>query len=221
MTKDIIVAGIKLKNYSVHENLKQVEDNLEANVFTCIEDIYMRTILLAKADEVVKDTLEEMTITSIADVEILDAAGANTFFLQSEIKSKTFFNQLMKRVERSEMQVFVVGGVEKDTKAAMDYLSDEFPRMNLAGYRILDETIASHEDVINEINMIAPDMIVSVLPSPEQEHFLADHKKMLSAQIWYGLGAGSLKEKSSSLSAIFWKKLRQHKLMKYIDSDKE
>lgn len=221
MIKDIIVAGIKLKNYSAHENLTQVETNLEANVFTCIEDIYMRTILLAKADETVKSEIEATNITVIADGEILDAAGASTFFLQSEIKSKEFFFRLMRRVERSDMTVFVVGGLQKEAEAAMEYLAEEFPRMRLEGYKLLDESIASHEEVINEINMIAPDMIVSVLPSPEQEHFIADHKGMLSTKIWYGLGAGSLKGKAHSLSATFWRKLRQHKLMKYINLDKE
>lgn len=221
MIKEINVAGIKLNNYSVHEQLMQVEKNMVENVFTSIEDIYMRTLLYAKEDEIVKSEIESMGITVIADAEILEAAEASTILGKREIETREFFFQLMKRVERNGMSVFIVGDSHKDALVALEYLREEFPRMILKGYRLMDESIASHENVINEINMIAPDVIVSVLPSPDQEHFLADHKGMISAKIWYGLGRGKIDGQKHSLSTMFWKKFRLYKLKKYSNLDKE
>lgn len=63
MIKEITIAGIKLNNYSALENLTQIVKNLQNNVFTTVEDVYMKTILLAKEDESVKETLESMDIT--------------------------------------------------------------------------------------------------------------------------------------------------------------
>lgn len=223
MIKEITVAGIKLNNYFSHEKLMQVEKNLAVNAFTVIEDVYMRTVLLAKEDATVKEVIESIDITEIADGEILDAVNANTIFTQKEIETKEFFFQLMRRVERSGMSVFVVAEKESEAEATLSYLSDEFTRMKIAGYQVLDESIATHEEVINKINMIAPDVIVSVIASPAQEHFLADHKGMISAKIWYGIGSGKMARQKHSLSAIFWKKFRHHKLLKYVnlDLDKE
>lgn len=63
MIKEITIAGIKLNNYSALENLTQIVKNLQNNVFTTVEDVYMKTILLTKEDESVKETLESMDIT--------------------------------------------------------------------------------------------------------------------------------------------------------------
>lgn len=221
MIKEITVAGIKLKNYSSHEQLIQIEKNLANRVFTVIEDVYMRTLLLAKEDAKVKEVLESIDITEIADGEILDAVKANTIFAQREIDSKEFFLQLMKRVERNGMSVFVVAEKETEAEDAIEYLSDEFSRLHLLGSQVMDENVITHEEVINRINLIAPDVIISVLPSPAQEHFLYDHKGMLSAKIWYGVGCGKFAGKKHSLVAAFWKRLRMQKLMKYVNLDKE
>jgi len=103
----------------------------------------------------------------------------------------------------------------------LEYLAEEFPRMNLKGGKVMADILPTHENIINEINLIAPDVIVSVLPSPAQEHFLADHRGMISAKIWYGFGSGKFVGKKHSLSAIMWKKIREYRLKKYIAQDKE
>ena len=51
--------------------------------------------------------------------------------------------------------------------------------------------------MVNEINSAAPDVIISVMPTPQQEEFLVVNRSRLMAKLWYGLGEnyGLLTEK--------------------------
>ena len=91
MIKEITVAGIKLNSYTALENLMQISKNLDNNIFTTVEEVYMRTLLLAKEDEVVKDVVEGLDITVIAENGIWDAAEENSSLRRREIERREFF----------------------------------------------------------------------------------------------------------------------------------
>ena len=62
MIKEIIVAGIKLNNYTAIENLFHMHEYMEKNRFVTVQEIYMKTLLLAQEDEVVKTAIENIDI---------------------------------------------------------------------------------------------------------------------------------------------------------------
>lgn len=221
MIKEIIVAGIKLYNYSALENLTQIIKNLESNVFTTIEEVYMKTILLAKEDESVKEALESMDVMVIAETGVLDAVGQATILRRAEIERREFFFQLMKILERNGHTVYVLGETEKEVTEACQYIADEFPRMKVAGAKAIAEFAGAEDAVINDINMIAPAVIISVLPSPMQERFLKEHKSMLLTKIWYGIGAERIMGARLTFTAKVLKFLRKLILKRYVKEEIE
>ena len=188
MIKEITVAGIKLHNYNVLENLTRITRNLEANVFTTIEEVYMKTFLLAKEDESVKEVLESIDVTVIAETDILDAVGQATMLRRAEIERREFFFQFMKILERNGYTMYILGDDSKEVENAQQYIAESFPRMKVVGTQVLDKESGAEDKIINQINMIAPDVILSVFQSPVQEYFLMKYGKMLLAKIWYGIG---------------------------------
>jgi len=216
MIKEIIVAGIKLNSYTALENLTKIGNNLDNNVFTTVEEIYMRTLLLAKEDEVVKNEVEALDVTVIAENGVWDAAGENSSLRRREVERREFFFQLMHILERNKYSIFVLGEELQEVAVTCEYITEEFPRLNIVGAKALEECIGTDEGIINDINLLAPDVIVSVLPSPRQEHFLAEKKRMLSTKLWYGIGSGKIAGQKHSLKHVLLKKLRKYKLMNYI-----
>ena len=217
MIKEIIVAGIKLHNYTVLENLTKIAKNLEANVFTTIEEVHMKTILLAKEDESVKDALESLDITVVAETGILDAVGQATMLRKAEIERREFFFQFMKILERNGYTVYVLGDDMNEVESAQTYIADSFPRMKVIGTQVLDSVMGAEDKVINDINMLAPDMILSVLPSPTQERFLQKYKNMLLTKIWYGVGVQKIAGTRLTFKEKVVKFLRKHMLKRYIE----
>ena len=221
MIKEITVAGIKLNSYTALENLIQIGRRLDNNVFTAVQEIYMRTLLLAKEDETVKDAIEALDVTIIAENGVWDAAGENSNLRRREIEKREFFFQLMKILERNKYSIFVLGEMKEEVQTSCEYIAEEFPRLKVLGSAAFEECVGANEGIINDINMLAPDVILSVLPSPLQERFLIEHKPMMSARLWYGLGNANLAGQKHSLKSIILKKLRKYKLMNYIKAEKQ
>ncbi|MBQ6844994.1 MAG: WecB/TagA/CpsF family glycosyltransferase [Agathobacter sp.] len=221
MIKEITVAGTKLNSYTTLENLTRIGNNLDNNVFTGIEEVYMRTLLMAKEDKVVKEALESMDVTIVAENEILDAVGENTILRRHEIERREFFFQLMRILERNGYTVYILGDEVKEVEETCQYLTDEFSRLKLVGAKALEENQGSEEGVVNDINMIAPDVIISILPSPMQEGFFVEHKSKFSARIWYGAGYHKITGGKHTLGAKLVKKFREMKLKNIIERDEE
>lgn len=219
MIKEITVAGIKLNSYTALENLTQIGKNLDSNVFTAVEEIYMRTLLLAKEDETIKEVVESLDVTVIAENGIWDAVGVNTSLRRREVEKREFFFQLMRILERNNYSVFVLGELTQEIEQTCEYIADEFPRLNVVGTKALEECVGADEGIINDINMLAPDVVISVLPSPMQEHFFVEHKAMISTKLWYGIGSGKIAGQKHSLKYMVLKRFRKYRLMNYVKDE--
>ena len=221
MIKEIIVAGIKLNSYTALENLTRIGKNMDNHIFTTVEDVYMRTLLLAKEDVVVKQVVESLDVTIISENGVWDAVGENSNLRRREIEKREFFFQLMRILERNKYTVFVLGATGQEVAQTCEYLREEFSRLQIVGNVAVEEFAGADEGIINDINLLAPDVIISILPSPMQEHFLAEHKAMISARLWYGIGSGKLQQQKHSLKYLLLKKLRKYKLMNYMKENGE
>lgn len=221
MIKEIVVAGIKLNSYTAIENLTQIGKRLDANVFTTVEEIDMKSLLLAKEDEAVKETIEALDITVIAENGVWDAVGENTTTRRREIEKREFFFQLMRILQRNHYSVFVLGESASEVTQSCEYIAEEFPRLQVIGAKAIEECVGAEEGIINDINMLAPDVVLSVLPSPMQEHFLAEHKSMISTRMWYGIGSGKIVGQKHSLKYVLLKWMRKHRLANYVNNEEE
>jgi N-acetylglucosaminyldiphosphoundecaprenol N-acetyl-beta-D-mannosaminyltransferase len=189
MIKKIDIAGIQLDNYTVRESIMEMEKDMAQNVFCTVEEIMMDTLLLAEKDLRVKEALALLDHAVIAECGILDAVGQNTMQRQHEIEDHTFFRELLKRLERNHKTVFLLGETEEITEHFYEYLQEEFKNLAFAGMEAMEDCVETTDAVVNEINASTPDALLCILPSPQQEAFLADNRDKISAKLWYGIGA--------------------------------
>ena len=176
MIKTIDFAGIVLDNYSVRETIMNVEKNMSDQGFHTIEEVNMDTLMQAETDEVIKDALQMAEHTVIAEAGILDAVGAGSYQRRHEIEHHDFFYELMKRIERNHKTLFVIGDSMERVEQMCERISDRYPKCDIVGMEALDECSGVTDAVINEINALAPDVVLSIIPSPQQEHFLMENR---------------------------------------------
>ena len=180
MIKKIDIAGLQLDNYTVREMLMRVDRRISERILTTIEEVNMDTLALAESDEEVKQALEACDYTVIADEGILRAASADTLQRRHEIEDHDFFYELFKRLERNESQTAA--------DEAEEFLLGLFDRARISGKGVLDDSQGCSEKLVNEINIVSPDVIASFLPSPAQERFLLHNREKLLMNLWYGIG---------------------------------
>ena len=216
MIKEIRVAGVTLGNYTTRESLMKIDKAFYEEKFTTVEEINMRSLFLAGEDEVVKNIIESVDITVITETGILDVAGEHSLHRKHEVEENEFFFQFLRRIERNSKRVLFLGETEEEIVLAKSFIKEEFPRVIICKTLALENCKGDEDAVVNEINAEAVDVIISVLSSPRQEYFLADHKDKLSARIWYGVGDGKFVKPKGRIAKNFIKRFRVKKLMQYI-----
>jgi N-acetylglucosaminyldiphosphoundecaprenol N-acetyl-beta-D-mannosaminyltransferase len=217
MIKTIDVAGIQLDNYTVREAIMNVERDWAEHGFRTIEEVNMDMLMMADSDEVIRKVLDSVDYTVIAEAGILDVVGAGSYQRKREIEHRDFFYELMKRIERNHKTVFVIGETSAQTQQLHDKIMELYPRCEIVGMEALEECMGATDAVVNEMNSLSPDVIVSILPSPAQEQFLVDNRDKLSAGLWYGIGMMPMREVKGGIRNAIRNLIRIRKLEKQLN----
>lgn len=218
MIKKIDIAGLQLDNYTVREMMMKIDRCMSERNFTTIEEINMDTLHMAAADEDVKQAIEVLDYTVIAETGILSAASAETLQRKHEIEDHDFFYELFKRLERNHRNVFVLGDSQPTVEEAAGFLKELFDKLEIKGSGVLDESESTAEALVNEINIASPDVVVSFLPSPIQEVFLLHNKDKLSTNLWYGIGNNKFMDKKLGVIGKIRKMLDVKRLARIINN---
>lgn len=214
MIKTIDFAGIELDNYTVRETIMLVEKRMPDYGFHTIEEVNMDMLMLVEKDEMVREALTSVEHTVIAEAGILDAVGANSYQRKHEIEHHDFFFEMMKRIERNHKTIFLIGDTPERTQGMHDKIKELYPKCEISCMEALDECQGAIDAVVNEINSYNPDVILSVLPSPLQEHFLVENREKLSAGLWYGVGDMKLQKSGNRIAGGIRNFIRTHRLEK-------
>lgn len=218
MIKTIDVAGIRLDNYTVREAIMNLEREMSDQGFHTIEEVNTDTLMLAASDDTVRRALMTLEHTVISENSILEAVGVSNYQRKHEIEHHDFFHELMKRMERGRKRIYLIGDSQERTDAMFACIAQQYPRCPLVGSAMLEGWDGTTDAVINDINAATPDVVISILPSPQQERFLLENKDKLFANLWYGIGTMRLAGEKKGIVGFFRKYIRMHKLEKQIHS---
>ena len=128
MIKKIDIAGIQVDNYTVRESIMLVEKNMSRQIFTTLEEVNMQMLLLAETDERMRESLEKLDYSVIAETGILNAVGENSIQRNREIEDHDFYFELLKRLERNHKSIFLLGKSREELEQALQTIEEDFPK---------------------------------------------------------------------------------------------
>ena len=103
--------------------------------------------------------------------------------------------------------MYLFGETKQQLEQLERFLKTDYPRLRIAGKFAMEECLGDFDGVVNEINIATPDVIFSILPTPEQEYFLMENRGKINAKIWYGLGGAYARAQGVSYLAAMAKKM--------------
>ena len=213
MVKKIEILGMKLDNYTVRESMLQAEVFLNNTIMNTVLTISMETLVKAQTDELLKKCIESLDLAIIRDKEILKAAGNVSAQRMRETTENEFQKEFMKCASRNNKTVYLLGDIREQVDNLQEYLVEDYSRVKIVGTCALADCEGDYDNAINEINIAEPDIILSVISTPQQEYFLKDHKEKLNAKIWYGLGEDYNPGKSISFAKRLIRKGKMHSML--------
>ncbi|MFP3154265.1 WecB/TagA/CpsF family glycosyltransferase [Lachnospiraceae bacterium ZAX-1] len=225
MIKKIDILGIQIDNYSVNETMLLVENYLNATVMNTIEIISTEMIVLAKSDTTLKECIENLDLAIIGEKELLTEAKVASVSRIRETMNKDFFTEFMKRIIRNNKTVYLLCDTGAQTKQTESYLLTHYEKLIIVGSYSVEDCTGDIDTAINEMNIAAPDIILSLLPTPEQEYFLSENKGKIGAIIWLGLGQDYMRHKKMDRIRKIVKKcmnrsMLRHMMLKYKEENK-
>lgn len=174
----------------------------------------MEMLVLAGEDESLKECIEQLDLAIVSDKEILRAAGVNSVQRIRETAEHHFFEEFMKRIIRNGKTVYLFGETAQQTAQLEALLRQDYERLQIVGSFSMEACVGDFDGVVNEINIASPDVIFSVLSTPQQEYFLMENKSRMNAKIWYGLGSGYEKAHGVSYLKRFFRRLLHRGMLK-------
>ena len=213
MEKGIEILGIQLDNDTVADAMLRVDEYLNNTVMNTIGSVTMEMLMLAKDDETLRESLENLDLAMISDKEILKAAGVDSPKRQKETVEQQFFTEFMDKVIANQNTLYLFGETRQQLEELESFLREGYPNLCILGGFAMEDCVGDYDGAVNEINISSPDIIFSVLPTPEQEYFLTENKEKMNAKIWYGLGNGYGKNRGvSSIKGMVKKMIHKEML---------
>lgn len=214
------LAGVRVDNCSIRDALCKIESYLNNECLNIVETINMKTIVAAGEDEKVRQCLDEMDLVMPSNKEILEELGVTSGQRLHDAENDQFLHEFLKRVQRGKHSVYLLADTKNRLESLYNYLNDAYDgHLLICGSYAFEECPEDVEHVVNEINSVAPHVILAMLPTPMQEHFIWEHHHMFNAKIWFGIGAESnLLVNPRNPKRIYRRFLARHKMKRQIQS---
>lgn len=196
--KELDILGIHLKDYDLHEGIQVASEYLMGGSLNTI--IYLSKECLISAGETAKqkEWLEQMDMAVPGKTDLLAAVGIDDENRILEVERDAFFDEFIKQIQQTKKTVFLLADNENKLERLWekvlccvekqeDNVPDEEEKQIIAGAYLLDGLDDTPEAVINEINDVAPGVVVSCLPFAIQLRYMYEYQKMVNADVWLGL----------------------------------
>ncbi len=190
MIKQIHLLGMTIPNYSLREELLLAQDALKDGKLQLFLTVSMQSLVRVSSSgsKAAKTCVEQADLVVVDDPEILSVAGITSSQRIREAADHSFFAELLNRLQRGGHPVYLVASKNTALEKIKEILASRYEKLTIVGEYSMEDYPDDPDRMINEINGAAPDVILSVMPTPQQEEFLMANRSKLLSRLWYGLG---------------------------------
>ena len=151
-----------------------------------IELIPMEVLLKGQDDAEWKQALQSVDLLLPSEREILESAEVTDQNAIQDLENNTFVRLFFRYLVKNKKKVFLLTEDEKASKLLKERIETYRKGIQFVGEAVISAQSGSKEAVINMINGVEPDCILSGLSYPWQEKFIAESKALLNARVWFG-----------------------------------
>lgn len=209
MSKGIQVLGIDIDNHTVRESMFLLEEYVNSDGLNLAGVITSDLLMLAADHREVYDILEMMDLQVIGETSILEVLEQTYEQRANEILRRDLEETFLNSLVRKRKKVFWISDAEGDLSVLQSYVEENYPKLDIAGSYtgVIEEE--NLESIINEINSIAPDVILIQTADWIRLSLLLQAKNQLNANLCVCM--------SYRVKSKFWSPNKNSKLKSLID----
>lgn len=185
--KEINILGVSVKECSLREALSLTEEYLKNGALNTVLYVSAKMLVEAGKNLQQKEWIESMDLTVCAEPDILRAVNAASVSRIREIESNAYLKAVIRRLAKEKQSVCLLTEKESDIIEFEDFLREMGPRLNMAAQISLEAVNEDLDELVNCMNDIAADVIISRIPYRRQEQVIAESRNYLNSEVWLAL----------------------------------
>ena len=223
--KKIDILGVTLKDYTLREALRLTDGYLNNGALNTIIYVSKKRLISAAESEEKKKWLEEADLTICGDIDLPDVSSTAGNRVK-EIENNEYLKEFLKKITRSRYKVYLLADTNQRLEELRASLLVRQGGMEIAGSGILCLPWTPEDDsmLVNEINDVAPKVIISQLPFELQSGFITRNKMFVNADVILGLlEEGIQADKPGGiwrLTQYAYRKMFKRRVKKYNNQEK-
>ena len=186
MEEKINVFDIELNLLTAKKAMRQVMRYMGGESVSTIELIPMEVLLKGQDNAEWKQSLQSVDLLLPSEREILESAEVTDENAIQDLENNTFVRLFFRYLVKNKKKVFLLTEDEKASRLLKERIETYRKGVQFVGEAVISAQSGSKDAVINMINGVEPDSILSALSYPWQEKFIAESKALLNARVWFG-----------------------------------
>ena len=185
MEEKINVFDIELNLLTAKKAMRQVMRYMGGESVSTIELIPMEVLLKGQDNAEWKQSLQSVDLLLPSEREILESAEVTDENAIQDLENNTFVRLFFRYLVKNKKKVFLLTEDEKASRLLKERIETYRKGVQFVGEAVISAQSGSKDAVINMINGVEPDCILSALSYPWQEKFIAESKALLNARVWF------------------------------------
>lgn len=214
----IKVLGISLENMGLRESLRQTDKFLRNGALNTIAFVSTKKLVQASENPEQKEWMEKLDMVVFEDVDALHAAGITNHSRIKETEQGEYLTELLRKIKHNKNVTFLLTDTKEQLEQFEDELHGVISGIPIKGRACLEEYGENLEGMLNSMNALNPDVILSQLTYPEGIRLMNEYRMMLNGELWVTLPQHINNTKKRPLKNRILQHLYKRQLTKKVSS---
>ena len=185
MRNIVRILGIDIDNIDIDEAGVITKNLIENSNKTCKIIVAPNTefIMMAQKDKEFFNILRQAELATPDSVGVEIAGKLQKKPFKQRIPGQAYFRKVLEVGEKENWTFYFLGGKDDVPKLAMENVKKDYPNVNIVGYHEGYFNKDSEEQVIDEINVLQPNVLFVAMGAPLQEKWIAKNKDKLKVDV--------------------------------------
>lgn len=206
-------SGLRITDYTAKDAARMSLKFIGNGTVNTILYLTAQDLADALDREEYRTRIETADLIRFSEPLALELLGFRDKVRQKEVEEDHFFIDMVKRFARAKQTVFLVAENKENLDALGAYIREIHENVQVAGSYLWESETASAEEMVNEINDVSPNVILSILPFELQGKLMDEQRSVINADLWIArTGVVPTEERQRGLGLFLWKLFYRNKL---------
>ena len=190
MRDTITILGVPIDNITINQAGEISEELIKKSNKSCkiVVAPNVEFIMIAQKDKEFADILKQASLATPDSIGVIIGARLQKKNFKQRIPGQSYFREIIKLSNEKGYSIYLLGGEVGTPEQVKDNLKKIYPNVNIVGthHGFFDEK--EEKQIVDEINMLKPNVLFVALGAPKQEKWIKTHQHELKVDIAAGQG---------------------------------